>query len=140
MDDANKSALIGLFRQALLAVGVLLAGHGIIGPNNTITPDNWQFIVGTLVTLAPIAWSWVDKIRAAQTTKEKEAIAVQAGINLIHEGAGILISDPVTGEQTPKPVTQETAAAIIKNFGPVTKPIDEVAETAALNRAQIRSG
>lgn len=122
MDDATKAAMLSALRGALISLGTVLAAHGLIGPNDKVTPENWQFLVGAIITLAPIAWGWWDKIKAAKTTKEKEIIAVQAGINLVHEGAGILIEDG-HGNQVPKPVTSETAAAIIKDFGPLKSEI-----------------
>lgn len=133
MDDQTKAVILGQVRNLLLMLGTLLAGHGIIGENNAITPDNWQFFVGVLIAVAPIAWGWWNKIREAKTIKEKEAIAVQAGINLVSEGASILIEDK-HGNQVPKPVTEKTAQEIIKNFGPLP---DDGTATDELNRRSL---
>lgn len=132
-DDTTKQLPWMLLRYLLTSAGTVLAAHGLIGPHNAVTPDNWQFIMGAILTLAPVAWAWWEKLRNAKTTKEKEAIAVQAGINLVHEGASILIEDG-RGNQVPKPVTQETAQAIIKNFGPLP---DDGTATRDLNLRSI---
>lgn len=123
--DPNVAASLGLLRQVLLAIGVLLAGHGVIGPNNTITPANWQFIVGVLVTLAPVVWSAWEKFRVAKTIQQKEVIAVQAGISLVTSGAALAMDGSTikTTQTAPTlPVTPVTAAAIIQNFGPLPSP------------------
>lgn len=119
--DPTQAALWGQLRNVLLGIGVLLSGHGLIGPNNTITTDNWQFIVGIVVTLAPAIWGWYQHITAAKTAKERETIAVQAGVNLVTQGFAlatdgttikVLTSAPVV------PVTHASAQAIIANFAP----------------------
>lgn len=120
--DPTQAALLGQLRNVLIGIGVLLAGHGVIGPNNTITPDNWQFIVGIIVTLAPAAWGWYQHIAAAKNAKERETIAVQAGINLVTQGAalatdGSLVKSTATAPVLP--VTASSAQDIIANFAPV---------------------
>lgn len=140
--DPTTAASLGLLRQVLLAVGVLLTGHGIIGPNNTITPDNWEFLVGILVTIAPVAWSWWEKFHQAKTAKDREAIAVQAGINLVARGAAIATDGSLiqTDGKAPLPVTAATVPSIIKNFAPTPPGSDERAVTDALNTAQLKNG
>lgn len=122
IDPAN-AALLSNLRQGLVLLGGLLAAHGVIGPKNTITPENWEFIVGALVTLAPFAYSWFGKFRAANNAKAREAIAVQAGISLVTQGAALAVDGSkivVANSAPPIPVTVKSAAAIIANFAPAT--------------------
>jgi hypothetical protein len=104
----NQAFLIGLLRQGLLALGTLLAGHGLIGPHNTITPENWDFIVGLVIAIAPIAWQWWDKFNTAKTVEEKQRIAVQAALNFAQVAAD---------QQRPLPavVSKDRAKSIIEN-------------------------
>lgn len=123
--DPTQDALLGMLRHGLVILGTVLAGHGVIGPNNTITPGNWEFIVGAVVTIAPIAWSWWAKFQAAKTAKAREAIAVQAGVNLATAGAALAMDGSTikTAQTAPTlPVTAESAVAIIRNFGPLPSP------------------
>lgn len=116
--DPQAAALVGLLRQGLLAVGVLLAGHGVIGPNNTITPDNWQFIVGVLVTLAPVAWSWWEKFAVAKNAKDRETIAVQATLNLVSKGAALAMDGSRVPATPLLPATPASAQDIIAVYAP----------------------
>lgn len=121
--DPKAAASIGFLRQVLLGLGVLLAGHGVIGPNNTITPENWQFGVGLFMALIPVAWSAWEKFAVAKNSQEREAIAVNATINLLARGAmlatdGSLIPAPPV---PPLPATPATAQDIVTVYAP--KPI-----------------
>lgn len=127
--DVNTDLALGTLRDLLKVAGGLLAAHGLIGPNDTITPDNWQFIAGVIIGLAPLAWSWYTKIKAAKTAKDREAIAVQAGINLVSTGAALATDGAriaSVGGSSPKPVTPDTAKVIIQNYGPTTDQLNEM--------------
>lgn len=121
--DPLKESLISNLKNLLVLVGGLLAAHGFVGPNSTITPDNWQFIVGAVVTLAPFVYSWFEKFLQAKTTKERDAAVIMAGINLVTRGAALATDGnliPVmAGGAPPIPVTAATAPAIIANFAPL---------------------
>lgn len=123
--DPTSDALLGLLRHGLAIVGALLAAHGVVGPNDTVTPANWEFIVGLIIALAPIAWSWVQKFSAAKDAKAREAVAVQAGINLVTAGAALAMDGSTikTAQTAPTlPVTPEAASVIIQNYGPLPSP------------------
>lgn len=132
--DPLKAALLGKLREAGIALGVLLAGHGVIGPNNTITPTNWEFIVGFVVALAPSIWGWVEKYRAAKTAKARETVAVMAGVNLVAQGAALATDGSLIASASsapPQPVTPDAAKQIIQNFGPTTDQLNEMSLKAA---------
>lgn len=117
--DPAQDAVLGLVRQALLAVGVLLTGNGFIGPNGHISANNWQFFVGLILTAIPVVWSAWSKYRAASSAKDRETIAVMAGINLVTKGAAIATDfKTIPATAAPLPVTPARAQAIIANFAP----------------------
>jgi hypothetical protein len=104
--NAKLAAALGLLRQLLLAFGALLAAHGLIGPNNSVTPENWDFLVGALITAIPVIWSWVEKFNAASAIEEKQRIAVQAGIAFAK-------SLHAQGSDAPRQISSERALHII---------------------------
>lgn len=121
--DPTTAAILANLRQVLLAVGTLMAAHGLIGPNGTITPGRWDFITGILVALAPVAYTWYQHIRDAKNAKAREAVAVQAGIALVTQGAALAVDGSKIATSNiapPVPVTVKSAEQIIANVGPST--------------------
>lgn len=71
-------------------------------------------LFGALATVAASAWAWVN----THFSQNKQAQAVMAGINLATAGNSLTITNP-DGTVSPKPVTAESAAEIVKNFADV---------------------
>jgi hypothetical protein len=97
-------------------------------------PTIATILFGALATLAASAWAWIN----SHTSQNKLAAAVQAGVNLATAGKSLTVKN-YDGTVSPLPVTPESAAEIIKNFGNVkVKVADEPALTDRLNASQVR--
>ena len=71
-------------------------------------------LFGALATVAASAWAWMQ----THFSQSKQAQAVMAGINLATAGNSLTVKNP-DGSVSPKPVTAETAAAIVKGYADV---------------------
>ena len=138
--DPQLAAGVGLLRQVLLGAGVLLAGHGFIGPGGKVSADNWQFFVGLVVMAAPIVWGAWSKFSAAKTAAARETVAVQAGINLVTAGAALTTDYkriPASAD-VPLPVTANSAQSIIAKFAPSSPPGTTADDLNSAEAARVR--
>ena len=123
-NEASINALLSSVRSFLLVVSPLLAAHGLASSGLY----EWvQIIAGSIVTVGMAAWGiWV---AISNVIKKRQAVAVgvAAGINLTIAGKalaanGITVVKANDGTTPPLPVTQTTAAAIVRDFAPAVPP------------------
>lgn len=105
MNDANKQAVFSAVRSILIALGSMLVARGYIDDGTA------QSMIGAAMVILPLVWGVLDKYLSEQKTKDREVIAVNAGI---------IVAD-ITDGPTPK-ATPETAKAIIEVFAPEVQP------------------
>jgi len=97
MDDVTKGALIGLGRDLLKLIGVLLAAHGVMDVSD------WQAISGFILTAAPIAWGIWAKYKAAHNAVVAGARAQATGVAV---GRSIAQATAIVTHLSPKPAGQ----------------------------------
>ena len=86
MDQTAKAALLSALRSILIAVGSILAAKGFVNDEQV------QQLVGAVMTVLPIVWGVWDKFESERNTKEREAVAVGAGIAQATGGAAPSVS------------------------------------------------
>lgn len=74
MDETAKNALLSAIRTLLGALGGFLAAHGILDQSTA------QDVVGAIMVIIPIAWGMWAKYEDERAAKEREKVAVQAGV------------------------------------------------------------
>ena len=118
MTDTSEAAMNGLWtslRYLLVTIGTLM---GTAGLSQTGAYQIVMFSSGAVMVIGPAAWGvWVAFNRVME---KRDAVtnAVQAGLNLAATG-NMLTCETPTGTVIPVPVTHQTAAEIVKDFGPV---------------------
>jgi len=80
-------------------------------------------LFGVLAGLAGGLWAWVN----THLSQNKLAEAVMSGVNLATAGKSISVEN-LDGTVSPKPVTPESAAAIIKDFSQVQVKVPDAAK------------
>lgn len=109
-------------RFLLFFAGAWLADHHYIPANDV------NDLVSALLVIGPLVWAWLDNIIKARQARIRDAVAVQAGINLTTSGKA-LASDGKTiltqngGTTPPLPVTVQTGQQIIKDLGPAAATV-----------------
>ncbi len=103
MNDANTQALLSALRSLLMVIGSALAAHGLIGA------DAVNEAVGAIMVIAPFIWGIWEKYRAEAKAKDREVVAVNAGI-----------SAATTPGTVSTPVAAPEAKQIIEAFSPPT--------------------
>lgn len=119
--NSSPLALFSAISNLCKVLGVLLGAHGLADSGTAF----WvQLVGGSIMVIGPAVWDVWSQIRALARTK---AVGVQAGINLTVSGKA-LASDGATlvshndGTTPPLPVTEATAAQIVKDFAPTAVP------------------
>ena len=102
MDDATKAATLSAVRSVLLAVGSALAARGYLDSAAV------NEIAGAIMVIGPAAWGIASKFTADRKAKEREAIALNAGIRHADATAG----------PTPS-VPPDQVRTVIAQMGPV---------------------
>lgn len=133
----GNPAIDGMILKGLMAGSAAIAGviltwlnaHGFNDPNLNLMLSG--AVLSVLAMVATAIWSFIK-------SRLDQAKAVNAGINLFASGASVNVPVDHTGLVMPKPVTPESAANIVRDFGNVKVAIpDEPALTEKLNETQI---
>lgn len=124
--DDGMAAVWTSIRVLLVTIGGILAGEGLA---NTGAYKWIMIAAGAIGVVGPAIWGvWV-AITAAARKRADVAKAVQAGVNLVVSGQALSVDGKTItaiGEHPdtvpPMPVTEKTAAEIVKNFAPSDAP------------------
>lgn len=116
-------AMLKQFQFLLIAVGVVLVHLGL---DHSVYYKYLEVASGSVVALGTAAWGFWSTI---QNFRQAQAVGVQAGINLTVAGKALDSQGDVisrfgadAASTPPKPVTQATAATIVKEFAPAEIP------------------
>lgn len=120
--NPSLNALLVSISNLLKLGGVALASKGLISPGIASDLEIWS---GVILVVGPLVW---DVWNAIQGLRKGKAVGVQAGINLTASGQavdsqGAPISRFAADATPPKPVTLESAAEIVKTYGPAPADI-----------------
>lgn len=120
--NQNMTALFTSISTLCKVAGTLMAANGLASTGAYM----WiQLVGGSIMVVGPAIY---DVLANLWSLRKAQAVGVQAGINLTVAGAA-LASDGQTvvskndGTTPPKPVTVETAAQIVRDFGPTPSAI-----------------
>lgn len=100
MDDKTKASLEGQLRVLLGCVAGWFIGKGYV------TAEVANALIGLLVLLWPLVWSWISHKRAEERTVQREVAAVNAGVAVAQAG------------EVGQTVRPEDVKQIIRDFAP----------------------
>lgn len=120
-NNPQLNTLLSALRVLLLVIGAVLARDHMDG---TSLYHYVMLAAGCVIDVGAAAWAlYVASVGFLRT----RAAAVQAGINLVSQGAALTangaVVDRLDGSTPPKLVTLVTSEEIIKNFGPAAAQI-----------------
>lgn len=120
--DPKLNALLTSVSNLIKLGGAALAAKGLISPGIASDIEIWS---GLVLVVGPLVW---DVWNAVQGLRKAKAVGVQAGINLTASGQAVdsegnAISRYAPDATPPKPVTLESAAEIVKTYGPAPADI-----------------
>jgi hypothetical protein len=93
MDETQKQAALSAVRTLLGVAGGYLVGKGFV------TEEVMAQVVGAIMALVPLAWGMWNAKRAEERAKEREVVAVNAGITVADNTVGP--TPPVSKEEAP---------------------------------------
>jgi hypothetical protein len=122
--DDGMDAVWTSLRILLLAIGVAMASAGL---GSSKAYAYIMVAAGSVSAIGSAAWGVWTAIRRAAQKRQDMAKAVAAGINLVVAGQaltgqGALLQVANPDSTPPKPVTEKSAAEIIKSFAPTEAP------------------
>lgn len=126
-NDATLAPVWTALRIFLLSIGAAMLDHGFTAKSNAYTTVT--IAAGLVTTIGPAAWGVYAAFTNARRARRARAVAVQAGVNLVTSGAALSddgrllsVTHPTGSSTPPKPVTEATAAQIVRNFAPTETP------------------
>lgn len=124
-DDGSMNGVFSAVRAALIAIGGALVTGDVITVKSPVY--FWiMFLSGSIMVIGPAIWGVVVQVQHVLKVRQERAKGVQAGINLVIAGQALTVAGkPIpggTGDGEPLPVTEKTAAEIVKNFAPASVP------------------
>ena len=130
--DQSNSTVDGVFsaiRTALITVGAALVSGGVLTKESPAI--FWiTFVSGSIMVIGPAIWGVVVAVQHALAVRQARAIGAQATLNMVAAGQALnangdpikVVSGTGDGGTPPLPVTEKTAAEIVKNFAPAVAP------------------
>lgn len=93
MNEETKQAILSALRSILIAAGSALTAKGYI---DDLTVSS---VVGATMVIIPAIWGVLNKINAEKAAKEREVVALNAGIVIADATVGK--TNPVSSASTP---------------------------------------
>jgi hypothetical protein len=117
--DQNPAmnALWASMRYFLVVIGGLMGSAGL---SQTGTYQIVMLASGSIMVVGPAAWGVWTAFQRVLDKRDAVTNAVQAGLNLAATG-NMLTCETPTGVVIPVPVSHQSAAEIVKDFGPQSK-------------------
>lgn len=98
MDDGTKQAVLAAVRTIFLAIGGGFVTKGWIDDATN------QQIIGAVMVIIPAVWAIWDKRQVEQKTKDREVIAVNAGVAISNQTSGM--TPAIAASEVPKVINE----------------------------------